>query len=92
MVPQWRDPAPIGTIPAQVPITSTMSPHLTIQLQFLPIEKTTETTIHRQEYHDICIYPKEYKITAKTIDNNIHCDTTGKVLGYKYLVKKDYPV
>ena len=38
------------------------------------------------------IYPKEGKISVKQMANHINCKTTGKILGYRDLVKIDEPV
>ena len=36
--------------------------------------------------------PKNYKITVQTVAHHITCETTGKILGYRDLVKMDPPV
>ena len=36
--------------------------------------------------------PKEYTITVEPVSHNITCETTGKILGYRDLVKMDAPV
>ena len=52
------------------------------------MESTKETTLHRREDNDIYIYPQKYKITVELTENHIHCETTGKVLLYRDLIKK----
>ena len=36
--------------------------------------------------------PKTYTITVEPVANHITCETTGKILGSRYLVKMDAPV
>ena len=38
------------------------------------------------------IDPKKYTITVKPIAHHINCKTTGKIVGYRDLVKMDSPV
>ena len=34
----------------------------------------------------------KYTITVKPLEKHINCETTEKILGYRYLVKMDAPV
>ena len=52
------------------------------------MERTKETTLHRREDNDIYIDPQKYKIAVELTENHIHCETTGKVLLYRDLIKK----
>ena len=36
--------------------------------------------------------PKKDTITVEPVAHHITCETTGKILGYRYLVKMDAPV
>ena len=36
--------------------------------------------------------PKKDTITVEPVSHHITCETTGKILGYRYLVKRDPPV
>ena len=38
------------------------------------------------------MYPKKYTITVEPVSYHINCETTGKILGYRDLVKMDEPV
>ena len=49
-------------------------------------------TTHKVTDYLACIDPKIYTITVEQIANHINCETTGKILGYRDLVKVDAPV
>ena len=36
--------------------------------------------------------PQKYTITVEPLSNHINCETTGQILGYRYLVKMGSPV
>ena len=51
----------------------------------------TSTTHIGSDYIDK-IDSKKDTITVETLAHRVTCETTGKILGYRYLVKKDPPV
>ena len=36
--------------------------------------------------------PQKYTITVESLANHINCETSGKLLGYRYLVEMNSPV
>ena len=91
MEPHWRDLAHTGKRTDQGPITYTMSPHLTIHLQFFQ-----QRGKHKQHltYEKIMAYkktPKKYNHCGTNI-NQIHFEKTGNFLLHRDLFKKDTPV
>ena len=53
---------------------------------------TTKTKLHIGTDYGISIYPQKYAITVEPMENHVHYETKGNVLGYRYLVKNDVPV
>ena len=45
--------------------------------------------IHIGTYYIAQTDPKKYTITVEPLAHHVHCETTGKVLGYRDLVKMD---
>ena len=56
------------------------------------MDVTTKTKLNIVSDYSFCIDPKKYATTVKPTANHIHCDTTGKYLGYRDLVKMDEQV
>ena len=47
---------------------------------------------HIGTYYISHTHLKKYIITVEPLVKHINCETTGKILGYRYLVKVDVPV
>ena len=50
------------------------------------------STTHIDSDYIAKIDPKKDTITVEPVAHHINCETTGKILGYRYLVKIDAPV
>ena len=55
----------------------------------LPMEMKKENKHHQCADYDIRVDTRKYEIKVEPTDNYIHCETTGKILGYMDPVKKD---
>ena len=55
-------------------------------------DMTDTSTIHIGSNYIAKTYPQRYTITVEPVAHNITCETTGKILGYRDLVKMDPPV
>ena len=62
------------------------------QTKTIPTEITKKNIFHQLEDHDIHLEPETKTITVRSKENYINCETTGKVLVDRYLIKKDAPV
>ena len=57
-----------------------------------PTEVTKENTVHQWEDHNILLDPNTDTIELELTDNHIHCETTGRLLGYWDTIKNYAPV
>ena len=55
------------------------------------MDMTDTATTHIGSDYTAKIDPKKYTITVEPASHHITCETTGKILGYRYLVKMDTP-